>query len=301
MGQTISHDLAIAKVSGRQQGNITWAQLREIGLDRRAIWRRARDGRLFREFPGVYSVGRPARTMLERASAALLACAPSAALSHWSALALWGLSSHWPDRFDVTLFAGDRRPMGIRVHRAKGLLSGDRRKRSGLWVTSVARTLLDVAPSLGDRQLRRRVNDARLKAGLTLHALEDVLDRFPRHPGTRWLGPMVELAGRPTRSYQEEDFPAFCRRQGLPAPEMDKVVAGRERDAVFKRAKLIVELDDYHTHQDHDSFNDDRERDAQALEFGYQTLRLVPERWTAEEAQRLGRIISRRTRERRDG
>ncbi len=296
MGQLISHDLEIAKVAGRQQGNITWSQLLEIGLDRRTVSRRVRAGRLYRVYPGVYSVGRPARTGLERASAALLACGPNAALSHWSALNLWGLSTHWPILFDVLLFAGDRRPRGIRTHRAKGLTTRDRRKRNGLWVTSPARTLLDVAPNLTQRQLTRKANQARLNNDLTLPALQDVIHRFPLHPGARKLEAIIATGGRPTRSYQEDDFPAFCKRHGLPAPEMDKLIAGRERDAVFEQAKLIVELDTWETHQDAQSFHDDRERDAQALETGYSTIRLLPERWTATEAQRLRSIIERRER-----
>lgn len=49
-------------------------------------------GRLHRVYWGVYSVGRPPRTALEWAAAAVLACGEGAALSHYSALALWS----WP-------------------------------------------------------------------------------------------------------------------------------------------------------------------------------------------------------------
>jgi hypothetical protein len=106
-------DGRIKELARRQQGNITRAQLIRLGLGKAAIAYRARTGRLHREHRGVYSVGRPARTALERASAAVLACGRQAALSHESAFTLWGFDKRW--RFPVHVCSLDPRAPTPRV------------------------------------------------------------------------------------------------------------------------------------------------------------------------------------------
>ena len=73
-----------------------------MGLDDGAIRCRVEIGRLHRVFRGVYSVGRPPMTPHEWASAAVLACGPGAALSHASAMALWGYWREWERPYEVT-------------------------------------------------------------------------------------------------------------------------------------------------------------------------------------------------------
>jgi Transcriptional regulator, AbiEi antitoxin/Protein of unknown function (DUF559) len=106
---------SIARLALRQQGNVTRRQLLKLGLGASAITYRVRKGRLYRVHPGVYSVGRPPQSPLERAAAAVLARGPGAALSHLSALALWGFAKHLSAPFDVAVQT-DRRPKGIQVH-----------------------------------------------------------------------------------------------------------------------------------------------------------------------------------------
>jgi hypothetical protein len=87
-------DPAMAAVAAKQNGNITRRQLLAVGLDDDAIRYRVKVGRMFRVYPGVYSVGRPPVTPQERAGAAVLAGGPGAVLSHGSAMTLWGLWRH---------------------------------------------------------------------------------------------------------------------------------------------------------------------------------------------------------------
>lgn len=287
-----SIDGRIASRSDRQQGNITTEQLTALGLRRSGIAYRARIGRLHRVYNGVYGVGRPPRTALEYASAAVLACGPEAALSHRSALALWGLG-RWPQRPHVTV-RGNRRPAGINAHRSRVLLRRDFRTHQGIRATSPARTLLDCAPGLNDKALARAVNDARLKRLVRPQDLADVANRFPHHRGARRLKPYVEATGGPTRSDWERAFPVFCRRYGLPEPVMNARVAGHEVDALFPDAKLIVELDGWAYHSTRESFEGDRDRDADALAAGHNTVRLTWERMhrsPAKEAARLEQIL----------
>lgn len=294
MGGTL--DDAIAALSHRQQGNVTHEQLIALGLGRAAISYRARHGRLYRVYLGVYGVGRPPATLLERAAAAVLACGHGAALSHESALALWGWMERWRTPLHVTVPKLRRRPQ-IVIHRASGLTRADVRRHHGIAVTSPARTLLDCAPGLPKRELTRAVNNALRSSFLTRSQLSEVCRRCPRHPGAKLLSWFVNSSGAPTRSEFEDRFLAFCGRFGLPSPQVNTVVCGYEVDALFDAERVIVELDGWDFHQSRDSFERDRHRDADTLASGLATVRITWERMTATpepEARRLRAILAQR-------
>ncbi|MBV8987744.1 MAG: type IV toxin-antitoxin system AbiEi family antitoxin domain-containing protein [Solirubrobacterales bacterium] len=298
MAPEISHRAAaVAGVAIRQYGNITRSQLFAARLDDSAIKREVRSGRLFRVHPGVYAVGRPPVTPHEHAAAAVLACGPGAALSHRSAMTLWGFFKRWERPFQVTV-SGDRRPAGIEVHRSHALLRRDLTKQLGIRVTSPARTVLDCSPTLSDRSVRRAVNDARLSRYLRLPELADVIERFPRHPGAARLRGLLASPGGPTRSEFEDAFPAFCDCFSLPRPVMGARVAGYEVDALFPAQRVIVELDGWEYHSSRDAFERDRNRDAETLASGLVTVRITWQRLLVapnREAERLHAILAGRS------
>jgi hypothetical protein len=285
-------DAAIAELADGQHGNVSRTQLLGLGLNDDQIAYRIRVGRLHRVYPGVYSVGRPPRTAHEHAMAAVLACGEGAVLSHHSALALWGLAEWRWSAIHVSV-PGDRRPRGIKVHRACGLGSPDVRRHEGIPMTSPARTILDCAPVLTDKQLHRAVNDGRRQLGLRPWHLTEVAGRFPRHAGAKKLKPFLDLQGGPTRSEWEDAFPAWCQEHELPPPVMGATVAGHEVDALFPEHKVIIELDSWEYHQDRSSFESDRNRDADTLAAGHLTVRITWSRMTAREAARLHNILKR--------
>lgn len=291
-----SIDSRIAALAGRQHGNATRVQLLSLGLSEDQIDRRLKARRLHRAHRGVYAVGRPARTALERAAAAVLACGTGAALSHSSAQALWELQDHWPSRLEVTV-PGQRRPNGITTHCYVDLAERDLRRHKGIRVTSPARSLLDCAPRLRDERRARAVNEARRRKLVDLADLADVMDRFPRHRGAHRLAPFLRRQGGPTRSEWEDAFPVFCRRFGLPEPVMAAKVAGYEVDALFAREKVIIELDSWEFHWTRESFERDRERDVKTLAAGFVTVRLTWGRMhgrPCEEAARIHEILEQR-------
>ncbi len=277
---------------------MTRSQLSELGLGGDAIDYRLRTGRLFRVYPGVYGVGHPPVEPLERAMAAVLACGPRAALSHGSAMTLWGFWRRWDEPFDLTV-AGDRRPKGVRTHRSVTLLRRDVVIREGIRVTSPARTLLDMAPEVPPKSLARFINDGRLRRILTLADLADVAARNPTHPGAGALMAHAETAQNATRSGGEDDFQAFCQHYGFPMPRVNITLHGYEVDAYFPQEKLIVELDGWPFHRSRDKFESDREQDATMLMYGIATIRITYDRIESEpdhEAERLHRILENRRR-----
>jgi hypothetical protein len=286
----------IAQIAAGQQGNITREQLLGLGMSSTSITRWCRLGRLYPVFRGVYAVGRPPTTPLEKAAAAVLACGDRAALSHSSAMTFWGFWKRWDEPFEVSV-AGDRRPTGIRTHRMTGLLRRDIEVEQGIRVTSPALTLLHCAPRMRPRSVTRAVNDWRRAELLTRADLADAVARFPFPPGAPLLKPHAETDQNPTRSPFEDDFLPFCERYNLPTPRTNILLHGHEVDAYFEEAKLVVELDGWPFHNDRQAFEDDRERDATMLLHGIATIRITRRRLRHQpnrEAARLHSIIEAR-------
>ena len=88
--------------------------------------------------------------------------------------------------------------MGIRVHRSP-LTQRDITRHYGIPVTTLARTLLDLAEVLSTPSLTRAVNEAGLRRKATLTDLAELLDRSPGR-ATKRLRPFVERPTGPTRS-----------------------------------------------------------------------------------------------------
>jgi hypothetical protein len=280
----------------RQYGHITRAQLLELGFGRGAIAARLANGSFVAVFAGVYAVAPRRDDPIARAAAAVLACGPTAVLSHSSAATLWGMTERWTVPIEVTATVERRRP-GITTHRCTTFTRVDVRRHLGIRVTSPARTLLEIAPRTPDTDLTRMVNDARRDGYVHLATLTDLVARCPNHPGATKLKAIVEQPHGPTRSDFEDRFLAFARAYGLPAPLVNTHLNGREVDALFEVEKLIVELDGWEFHNDRTAFVDDRERDSAMLKRGYATMRVTWERLRdtpGREAARLHEILSER-------
>lgn len=294
----------IAALAAPQHDHVSRRQLLSIGLSPRAIDHRIANGWLHPVFPGVYSVGTPARTPIRRAAAAVLACGDCAWLSGASAMCLWGFWRRWPDRFEVVITRGNHRRRGITVHRCRTLRDDDLTVQLGIRVTSPARTVLDMAPRFDDEdKLARMVDNALHTAFLTRGTLAETVLASPLHPGAARCRKFVTREDGPSRSDWERAFPAFCATHGLPRPLMSHPI-GRHHtaDALFVEARLIVELDSWEFHSGRYAFERDRDRDANALLAGLATVRIT---WTrmlhspVREAARLQAIIDQRMRERR--
>lgn len=271
---------------------MTRKQLLDLGLDDHAIGWRTRQGRLFRVHHGVYAVGRPATTPPERAAAAVLACGPGAALSHGSAMTLWGFWKHWDQPFEVTV-PGDRRPRGIRTHRTRPLHHRDVRRQLDVRVTSPARTLLDMAARLKPAALRRAVKDGQARKLASQEALAEALARHPHHPGAAKLRPYLDDP-HDTRSVLEDRFLEFCEREGIPRPRMNVEVCGLLVDALFEQEKVIVELDSWDFHSGREAFEDDRERDGVTTEAGLVTVRITKRGFEPQTRRLVGILAERR-------
>jgi very-short-patch-repair endonuclease len=225
--------------------------------------------------------------------AAVLACGPDAALSHRSAAALWGLAQASGARVDVTTprRSGSLRP-GIRLHRVRKMHPQDLAVRDGIPVTSVARTLLDLAEIVDPGGLGRMLEEAERRRLLDLRAVEQAC---ARGHGRRGLKPLLAhlrtLRPAPEkRSDLERRFLALCRELALPPPDVNARVQGFEVDAVWSHRRVVVELDGYAFHHTRGAFERDRARDATLQLAGYRVLRLTARR-LAEEPETVAETV----------
>lgn len=288
---------AIAFIAGRQRGNITHEQLLRVGLTAAAIKHLVRIGFLHRVHRGVYAVGRPPATPEDRASAAALACGERAAVAHFGAGALWSAWDRWPAIFDVIAPTQRVRP-GIKTHHI-ALAPQDIRVRLGIRVTSPARTALDCAPALGEAELRRLVNNLRVRAParLTDAEIADIVERNPRHRGAQRLAWFID-EGVSESGLEDELFP-WCDTYGVPRPATQVPFHGFRLDAVYLNEKVVLELDGWDSHRGRESFEVDRDRDATLAEYGFVVIRITWVRFKrapAREAARLLRILEQRRR-----
>jgi very-short-patch-repair endonuclease len=279
-------DVRLAALAGNQYGLVTRGQLVAIGVGPHGIAERVRTGRLLRIHRGVYAVGHRALRPAGYWMAAVLACGADAVLSHRSAAALWDLRGDPPAHVDVTVPSRHGRlpGRGIRIHRTRRLAPTEVTERNGIPVTTVARTILDLADQLPVQDVKRAIDEAEYRGLFDLTALRAVIRDNPGRRGGRRL---LALAAEPlalTRSEKETLFLGLCRRHGLPLPRAAVQIEGFEADFHWPEQRLIVEIDGIAAHRTRRAMERDRTRDRRLLLAGHRTVRLTPEALRAEPA-----------------
>jgi very-short-patch-repair endonuclease len=145
-------------------------------------------------------------------------------------------------------------------------------------VTTVPRTLFDLAAVLSQRQLERAVNEAEVLRLWDELSLDELLRRYPRHRGARAVRAVLgqrRAGATVTRSDLEEMFLALIDAAGLPRPETNVLVERFEVDAVWRDRRLVVELDGREAHGTTAAFERDRERDRVLQVAGWRPVRIT--------------------------
>ena len=161
-----SDHLALYRRAEQQAGCFTAKQAAVAGFSRDGLSRNASAGRFLRASRGVYRLVQFPASPLEDLFVAWLRCGPKSVISHESALAVYHLSGIIPGEVHVTVprSASRRRP-GIRQH-TKSIDPSEITNREGLPVTSVSRTIADVASAgLPEEHVGEAIREA-LREGL---------------------------------------------------------------------------------------------------------------------------------------
>jgi very-short-patch-repair endonuclease len=287
------------------------AQLRNLGYAKSTVIEWVSSGRLHQLHRGVYAVGHRRLTWYSRCWAAVLGAEANetdalvwpAVASHGSAAYLWGIYRYAPETIDVTAPIRRRAKREFRVHFSSILVEEDRARREGVPVTSVPRTLLDLAIRAQPHQLDRLLERAEELDLLDVRALEGILDRAGGHRGRGRLRRALALY-RPdptfTRSRFERSFRRRVRAAGLPDPSMNFNAEGYELDAYWPELRFAVELDLFETHGSRAAFERDRLRQEELKLAGIEMIRVTLPRFRCEPEtiiRNLATLLARRRRE----
>jgi hypothetical protein len=207
-----------------------------------------------------------------------MACGPGAVLSHRDAAQLWQLRQSNSAYIEVTVpsLNGRRKHMGIRIHRSGRLRPEDVTVRHGIPVTTLARTLLDLADVLERQPLKRAITEAEYTNQFDLTAVNAAVQNNPGRASAKLMA-AIAASGDRTRSELEDRFLDLLDRHGVEPPQTAVTIDGYELDFLWKRAGLVVELDGLAAHTTRRSFNADRLRDRRLWRRGLRTMRLTSE------------------------
>jgi hypothetical protein len=182
-----SPDRAAAELATSQDGVISLEQLLELGLSLKAIEYRLEVGRLHPILPGVYAVGHRVVSWRGRLMAAVL-WAGGALVSHRSAAALWEVLPSQRFRIDVVVpRKSPRSRREVQVHQSRLIHPDDRGVIGGIPVTSLPRTMLDLAEVERPRRLERALEESVRLGKLDGRKLDELL---VRSKGRRGLKPL---------------------------------------------------------------------------------------------------------------
>jgi len=170
--------------------------------------------------------------------------------------------------------------VGIAMHRVR-LPADERTTVDAVPVTTVPRTIFDIAGRGGRRETERAFHEAEVQGLTDRLSLPDLLARYPGHPGTPLLGELLGIGpgGGATANDFEAIFADLVERHRLPRPRFnpDLVVGGRHfsPDCAWMEQRVVVELDGRAVHATRRAFEADRERDRIFAAEGWRVVRVT--------------------------
>jgi hypothetical protein len=274
-------EAAIARLADAQYGVVARSQLTALGIGPRAIGNRLSRRSLIRLHRGVFAVGHRQLRIEGRWLAAVLAV-PGAVLSHRDAAALHGIRSV-PEspKVGVTTTSAARGTPALWVYARRTLIEEDVTVVRSIPVTSVARTLVDLAPLLTAGQLQSTLGEADRRRLLDVAAVADALRRTTGRHGQGHarleaaLDAHASAGATLTRSRLEERFLDLVIDAGLPRPLLNAHMAGYEVDALWPDHHVVVELDGWANHNGREAAARDREKTNRLQVAGYVVLRFL--------------------------
>ncbi len=218
-----SRNRTVAAIAAPQFGSTSHRQLIDAGVSHETIKRWLRSGRLIQIFSGVYLLGHEFPPLNALEVGAALACGRSALVGLTHAVGCWDLLPRPPRSQPINIIVPpDRivRRKGIRSHR-RTLHPAERGARNRLPLTSVTRTLFDIAPIVPTGDLELAFATAVGKGWTDVRRVTNLLARHPGERGTGALKRMLVSDPAFTRSRAERRLRALVLASGLPRPEVN--------------------------------------------------------------------------------
>ena len=257
----------VLRLAARQNGVVSRAQVLAEGVTARQIDRRRERRHWVSVFPGVYRIEGAPLTWMQQANAAALWVGEGGALCHRTAAALWGLprfAAAGPIHVNHPTYLPP--PEGVVTHQL-ALTPRDVVHHLGLRVTTLSRTLLDLAATEASHDVRAAVDFVLARKRLSLDEFRALVIRSKGRRGVRLLRSLLralEGGDGPTESELEARVMELIDTEELPRPlrQSSLRVAGRWRrlDFRFPGTNVVIEADGFAWHANPISFEKDRER-----------------------------------------
>jgi hypothetical protein len=154
---------------------------------------------------------------------------------------------------------------GATTHRARSI---ERTTHRGIPITTVPRTLVDLASHLSLDALARACHEAGVKYETTPAQVEAVLAKRRRTRGAAKLRAVMSGDAQALLSELERTFVRRLREAGLPLPQTNRPAGGRRVDCRWPDRRLTVELDSYRYHRSRYAWEQDRRREREARARG---------------------------------
>ena len=280
-------DQLLAALASTQYGSFSRAQALELGASPSLVERRLDSGRWVLAARGVYSLPGTGVSWHRSLMVACLEAGPDAVASHESAAALHGLATFQPGTaVVVTVTHGDHQHLRTgRLRQSTDLATHHRSSIGGIPVTTVARTVVDLAAVVRPGRLRVVVENALASGACTLDGLCRCHQEL-RRPGKRGMSQLALVLSAlgsvslPAPTVLERRLLRVLREGGLPDPVREHELPWRRDtpgrvDAAYPADKVLVEADSRRWHSRERDFEVDRRRDREAQLAGWSVYRFT--------------------------
>lgn len=277
---------AVRRFADRQHGVFSAAQARSAGASPEVTRWRVEAGLWERATRGVYRLPGAPDTWKQRLWIALLVAGPGAVVAREAAAALWGLPGFRNGPIEILAVHGmkdHRLPFG-HFHESRSLPVSHVTMIDGIPVTTIERTLFDLAGVINEKRADRAIENALARRWTALDGLWNVWVDLaaPHRPGMRVMRKLLLKRGPgyvARESELEIRFSEFLDANGIDQPDWqvelgDDDFIGRV-DCLFRRARLIVELDGRIGHVGPLDEARDRERDKRLRALGFRVRRFT--------------------------
>jgi very-short-patch-repair endonuclease len=280
-------DEAVAAVAASQAGALSRRQALAAGATSKIVRTRVRSGAWRAVGDGVYVLRGVPVSWHTELFVAVLATSVGAVVSHGAAAVLHGMATFSGRPVVVTVpHAASRVERVSGVHQSRRLFADHVTSIDGLPVTTVARTLIDLAASERRGRIEIALDRALATRALTMDQLCAAIDDLSggRRRGMKAVRQLARARCGGTyvapSTVAESMLARALRLGGLPRPVLQfphpgRGFEGRRVDAAYPQAKVLIEVDSRAWHGGWVDMERDRERDLAASAVGYRTLRVA--------------------------
>ncbi|HKZ19683.1 MAG TPA: hypothetical protein VJQ57_06185 [Acidimicrobiia bacterium] len=276
-------DHVIGALASHQAGFVGHAQLTDSGLTNSAIKWRVKSGVLQPVHRSLYKVTGVvgSQEQLLRAAMAIL---PDATVSHESAAEAHDIKFIRRRQKVVTVHSRTTHIFpGVTIHRSLDLAAHHRDQIDGLWTTTPARTLIDLAAVTNPKTLARALDESLAARLVQIDEIQKLFQEVARsgRTGSKLMRKLLsERVGDEmvTASQLEKVGMAVFRDGGLPMPVWQYPApwdSSRRIDFAWPWCCVGCEADSLRWHSRKANFQNDRNRDNLALIHGWRIFRFT--------------------------